>query len=138
MESIRRFSTFLVGYARDNRASVVFPDDGRRKKRQQKLAAKGKAVPDAVCPVCGQGQVLESAQTFFCSRLSEGCHFTLWKDCLTRGGGPEMTDKLVQLLLRQKQLRGSTGTIVLDEQRIAFYPIGSNSATVSRSVIYHK
>ena len=138
MESIRRFSTFLVNYARDNRASVVFPDDGRRKKRQQKLTAKGKAVPDVVCPVCGQGQVLESAQTFFCSRLSEGCHFTLWKDCLTRGGGPEMTDKLVQLLLKQKQLRGSTGTIVLGDQRIAFYPIGSNGATVNRSVIYQK
>ena len=68
----------------------------------------------------------------------EGCHFTLWKDCLTRGGGPEMTDKLVQLLLKQKQLRGSTGTIVLGDQRIAFYPIGSNGATVNRSVIYQK
>ncbi|MBR2718606.1 MAG: DNA topoisomerase 3 [Clostridia bacterium] len=138
MESIRRFSSFLVTYARDNRADVVFPDDGRRKKRQQKLAAKGAVVPETVCPVCGQGQVLESQQTFFCSRLSEGCHFTLWKDCLTRGGGPEISTKLVQLLLRQKQLRGSTGTIVLNEQRIAFYPIGSDGPTVSRSVIYQK
>lgn len=138
MESIRRFSTFLVTYARDNRATVVFPDDGRRKKRQQKLVAKAKAVPEAVCPVCGQGQVLENAQTFFCSRSGEGCHFTLWKDCLTRGGGPELTDKLMQLLIKQKQLRGSTGTIVMDQQRIAFYPIGSESATANRSIIYQK
>ena len=138
MESIRRFSTFLVTYARDNRATVVFPDDGRRKKRQQKLVAKAKAVPEVVCPVCGQGQVLENAQTFFCSRSGEGCHFTLWKDCLTRGGGPQLTDKLMQLLIKQKQLRGSTGTIVMDQQRIAFYPIGSESATANRSIIYQK
>ena len=138
MQSIRKFSAFLVDYARNSRTAVVFPDDGRRKKRQQHLTSRGKAVEGAVCPVCGQGAVLESPQTFFCSRLSEGCHFTLWKDCLTRGGGPELTDKLVALLLRQKQLRGSTGTIVLGEGRIAFYPIGSEGATVSRSILYEK
>ena len=49
-----------------------------------------------------------------------------------------MTDRLVALLLRQKQLRGSTGTIVLGEGRIAFYPIGSEGATVSRSILYEK
>jgi len=138
MESIRRFSTFLVTYARDNRANVVFPDDGRRKKRQQKLVAKAKAVPEVSCPVCGQGQVLENERTFFCSRSGEGCHFTLWKDCLARGGGPELTEKLMQLLIRQKQLRGSTGTIVMDQQRIAFYPIGADGPTVNRSIIYQK
>ena len=138
MQSIRKFSAFLVDYARNSRTAVVFPDDGRRKKRQQHLTSRGKAVEGAVCPVCGQGAVLESPQTFFCSRLSEGCHFTLWKDCLTRGGGPELTDRLVALLLRQKQLRGSTGTIVLGEGRIAFYPIGSEGATVSRSILYEK
>ncbi len=138
MESIRRFSAFLVTYARNNQAAVTFPDDGRRKKRQQKLTARGRAVEGAVCPVCGQGQVLESAQTFFCSRLSEGCHFTLWKDCLARGGGPEITEKLLLLLLRQRQLRGSTGIIVIDQQRIAFYPAGSDAPSISRSLIYQK
>lgn len=138
MESIRRFSAFLVTYAQNNQTAVTFPDDGRRKKHQQKLTAKGKVVEDAVCPVCGQGQVLESPQTFFCSRLSEGCRFTLWKDCLVRGGGPEITAKLVQLLLRQRQLRGSTGVIVMDEQRIAFYPTGSDGPTANRSLIYQK
>lgn len=138
MESIRRFSSFLVTYAQNNHTAVAFPDDGRRKKRQQKLTARGKAVDGAVCPVCKQGQVLESQQSFFCSRLSEGCHFTLWKDCLVRGGGPEMSEKLLQLLLRQRQLRGSTGVIVMDEQRIAFYPTGSDAPTVNRSLIYQK
>ena len=95
-------------------------------------------IEGAVCPVCGQGQVVETKQTFCCSRLSEGCHFTLWKDCLTRGGGPELTPKLVQLLLRQRQLRGSTGVIVLADGRIAFYPTGSAGATANRSIVYSK
>lgn len=138
MESIRRFSTFLVTYAQNNHTAVTFPDDGHRKQRQQKLTARGKAVEDAVCPVCKQGQVLENPQTFFCSRLSEGCRFTLWKDCLVRGGGPEIGNKLMQLLARQRQLRGSTGIIVMDEQRIAFYPNGSETPTVNRSLIYQK
>lgn len=138
MESIRRFSSFLVTYAQNNHAAVSFPDDGRRKKRQQKLTAKGKAIEGAVCPVCGKGQVLESAQTFFCSRLSDGCHFTLWKDCLARGGGPEISEKLLLLLLRQRQLRGSTGIIVMNEQRIAFYPNGSDAPSANRSLVYQK
>ena len=73
-----------------------------------------------------------------CSRLPEGCHFTLWKDCLTRGGGPELTARLVQLLLEKRQLRGSTGVVVVDEGAIAFYPEGAQSASVQRPLIYQK
>lgn len=36
MESIRRFSTFLVTYAQGSSAAVTFPDDGRRKARQKR------------------------------------------------------------------------------------------------------
>lgn len=138
MESIRNFSTFLVRFAKENRARVEFPDDGRRKKRQKALTSRAKAVEEAVCPVCGQGQVLENERTFFCSRLSEGCHFTLWKDCLARGGGPELNAKLMQLISKQKELRGSTGIIVMDTQRIAFYPAGAQSASIVRDMIYKK
>lgn len=85
MDSIRKFSTFLVNFARNNRADVVFPDDGRRKKRTQSMVTRGTKIDGCVCPVCRKGGVLESPQAFFCSRAADGCHFTLWKDCLTRG-----------------------------------------------------
>ena len=138
MEGIKRLSAFLTQYARENRKQANFPEDPRRKKFQKKMTSKGTPVEGAVCPVCGQGQVVETNMTFCCSRLSEGCHFTLWKDCLTRGGGPELNSKLIQLLLKQRQLRGSTGVIVLDEKNISFHPTGSNGPTAVRSIIYTK
>ncbi len=138
MESIRRFSTFLVTYAQGSSAAVTFPDDGCRKARQKRLSSRAKEVAGLTCPLCGQGKVLENAQTFFCSRGEEGCAFTLWKDCLTRGGGPVLTEKLLRLLLTQRALRGSTGVIALDNGRILFYPNGQESPSAVRPLTYGK
>ena len=49
------------------------------------------------CPVCGKGKLQESPRAFSCTEAS--CRCTLWKDCLTRGGGPVLTEKLIRLLL---------------------------------------
>lgn len=127
MEGIRKLSAFLVRYARENQKPAHFPEDARQKKfraqQAQRRVSQAKAVDGVVCPLCGQGKVLESQRSFFCSRLEEGCHFTLWKDTLTRGGGPELSARLVALLLAHRALRGSTGTIVLTENgSIAFIP----------------
>ena len=138
MESIRKFSTFLVGYAKNNRQAVDFPDDGRRKKRQQHLTARGHEVEGAVCPLCREGAVLENQRAFFCARMSEGCQFTLWKDCLSRGGGPELNEKLLRLLLEKKEIHGSTGAIVMDDSRIAFWPTGAGNASIVRNLAYVK
>ena len=138
MESIRKFSAFLVNYARSNRASVTFPDETRRRQRRQTLVARGTPVEGCKCPVCKEGDVLESDRSFFCSRSAEGCRFTLWKDCLTRGGGPELSAKLVQLALTNQVVRGSTGVIMADDRQISFFPAGSEIASVRRSLIYEK
>ena len=138
MESIRKFSTFLVNYARNNRSAVAFPDDGRRKKRAQTMTAKGTQVDGCRCPVCKEGNVLETPRSFMCSQAAEGCKFTLWKDCLTRGGGPELSAKLVQLVLAQQVVRGSTGVLMVDDKQISFFPNGSETASARRSLIYEK
>ena len=138
MDSIRKFSTFLVNFARNNRAEVVFPDDGRRKKRTQSLVTRGTRIDGCVCPVCRKGGVLESPQAFFCSRAADGCHFTLWKDCLTRGGGPMLTEKLLRLLLEKQVVRGSTGAITMLDGAISFFPNGSDRASACRPLTYEK
>lgn len=138
MESIRKFSTFLVNYARNNRAPVEFPDDGRRKKRSQAMVARGALVEGCRCPVCKEGNVLETQRSFMCSRAAEGCKFTLWKDCLTRGGGPELSAKLVQLVLANQVVRGSTGVIMVDDGQIQFFPNGTDMASARRPLIYQK
>ncbi len=138
MESIRKFSTFLVNYARNNRANVEFPDDGRRKQRAQRRVMQGSPVEGCKCPVCHEGDVLENARSFFCTKTAEGCHFTLWKDCLTRGGGPELNAKILQLLLANQVVRGSTGVIMVDGKQIAFFPHGAQVASTSRPLTWVK
>lgn len=143
MEGIRKLSAFLVRYARENQKPAHFPEDARQKKfraqQAQRRVSQAKAVDGVVCPLCGQGKVLESQRSFFCSRLEEGCHFTLWKDTLTRGGGPELNARLVALLLAHRALRGSTGTITLTENgSIAFIPQGQDHPSVQRSLRWEK
>ncbi len=138
MESIRKFSTFLVNYARNNRANVSFPDDGRRRKRSQVIVARGTPVEGCQCPLCKEGHVLETERSFLCSRAAEGCRFTLWKDCLTRGGGPELSAKLVQLILANQVVRGSTGVIMIDGKQIQFFPHGQEAPSVRRALVYEK
>lgn len=138
MDSIRKFSTFLVNYARNHRSQVVFPDDARRIRRRQGLVERGTPVEGCICPVCREGAVLENERSFFCSRATEGCRFTLWKDCLTRGGGPELSARLVQLALTHQAVRGSTGVVLMDERQIAFFPGDSQTASVRRDLIYER
>ncbi len=57
---------------------------------------------------------------------------------MTRGNGPQLNEKLMRLILEKKQVRGSTGTITLQEGWIRFYPNGSEEPSVSRSIIYEK
>ena len=136
MESIRRFSAFLVDYARTNDKQASFPEDERRRGKGRGKGFASTPVEGVTCPVCGQGGVRETPQAFSCSQPS--CHFTLWKDCLTRGGGPALTDKLIRLLLEKRTLRGSTGVVSLSEGKITFCPNDRPEPTVSRSILYQK
>ena len=138
LQSIRRFSEFLVDYAAHKGPAVQFDDPKRRKQRAKGLTARGTKVEGCKCPVCGKGSVLENERSFFCSRLSDGCHFTLWKDCLTRGGGPELNVAIIKILLKNRQVRGSTGTVTMNEQAVAFYPAGSDAPSSVRPLVYEK
>ena len=139
MDGIRRMSSFLVDYARNASSAVVFPEDERRKRTGGKGRQGGfsaAVLEGTTCPVCGKGKMQESPRAFSCTEAS--CRCTLWKDCLTRGGGPVLTEKLIRLLLEKKQLAGSTGTVMIREGNILFYPQGNEAPSVNRSMIYQK
>ncbi len=135
LEGIRRMSTFLVDYARNQAGSVSFPEE-QGKTRGRGRGVSGPPLEGTVCPVCGKGQLRESPLAFNCTEKS--CKCTLWKDCLTRGGGPALTEKLLRLLLEKREVAGSTGTIALRDSNILFYPKGSQAPGVSRSLLYEK
>ena len=138
MQGIRKLTAFLVSYARDTKTEARFPEEMRRGKggKRKGTSAQNK-VEGAVCPLCGK-PVVENAKAFGCSAWKEGCHFTLWKNMLERGGGPTLTAKLVQMLLEKKTLRGSTGTIAISEGRITFTPNDVGIPTVAASIEYIK
>ena len=137
MDGIARMSSFLVDYARNTAAAVSFPAEERKYGKgggKKKITAA--PLPGTVCPVCGKGGVRENGRAFGCTE--KGCNFTLWKDCLEKGGGPALTGKLVQLLLEKKQLQGSTGILMIKEGHLLFYPNGSERPSVDRPMVYIK
>lgn len=135
IDGIARMSSFLVDYAKNSTAAISFPAEERRK---GKGGTSGKAtlLKDATCPLCGKGGLQESAMAFSCTE--KDCNCTIWKNCLERGGGPNLNGKLLLLLLEKKQLQGSTGILMLREGRILFYPNGSEVPSVDRSLAYVK
>ena len=136
MDGIVRMSSFLVNYARDNTAPVAFPAEEKRYGKSGGRKFTTTVLQGAVCPICGKGGIRENSMAFGCTE--KGCHFTIWKDCLQKGGGPAITGKLLLLLLEKKQLQGSTGILMIRDERIQFYPNGSGEPSADRSMIYIK
>ncbi len=136
IRGIRQMSANLVNYARDTAKPVAFPEDAQRQAKRAAWKTGGTKLPGCVCPLCGKGSVHESAQAFSCSEKT--CPMTVWKDSLTRGGGPVLDGKLMSLLLEKKQLQGSTGILMLREGELLFYPNGSERPSVRRSIAYHR
>lgn len=131
MEGITRMSGFLVDYARNQTAPVSFPNEQRKTSHH---AVKPTVLEGAVCPICGKGKLQETPLAFSCTQTK--CPCTIWKDCLQKGGGPLLTDKLMLLLLEKKQVQGSTGLVIIREGRILFYPKGSEIPSVNREMVY--
>ena len=137
IEGIQRMCVFLVDYARNQQEGAVFPEEDRsRGKGKGKARDQGKTLEGTVCPLCGEGQLRESSRAFSCTK--KDCRCTIWKDMLTRGNGPEINEKLLRIILEKKQIKGSTGTIVLREGWLRFYPTGSDTPSAARSLIYEK
>ena len=107
-EGIARLAAFLVQHA-SGAPDVPFEKEERRGKGRKK-APSAKEIGIA-CPICSQGQVTENEKAFGCSRWRDGCKFTIWKDCLTRQGGPMLTAALVKLMIERRDVAGSTGVI---------------------------
>lgn len=52
-----------------------------------------------VCPLCKQGELVETARAYGCSRFREGCGFTVWKTV----AGVRLTKAQVRELLEQRR-----------------------------------
>lgn len=136
MDGIRNMTRYLVDCAAHTDKQGSFTPEERR--GQSKSSGKqAHSVPDAVCPLCGK-PVQQNEKAFGCSGWREGCRFTLWKNCLVRAGGPLLTEKLVQLILKNASVHGSTGDIILKDGRLSYTKTGDSSPAVSVPIAYEK
>lgn len=121
MEGIRRLAAFLTEYASSKAPEVVFEKEERRGRGKKNTVTKNTDIP---CPFCKLGTVTENTKAFGCSRWREGCKFTIWKDCVSKVGGPQLDQKLVKALLQAENgdLKGSSGVLHFHEGRVTFTP----------------
>ena len=119
MEGIRKLSAFLVRYARENQQPAHFPEDARRRKfraqQAQRRVSQAQAVDGVRLPPVRAGQGAGGrAGASSAPGWQEGCAFHPVEGyALTRGGGPELSARVVALLLAHRAVRGSTGTVAL-------------------------
>ncbi len=118
-EGIARLAAFLVSNAKSAPDVPFEPEDRRKKGRKPANAPRELGIP---CPVCGKGEIAENSKSFYCTKFREGCQFTIWKNCLVRDGGPELSEKLLRLCVERGDVRGSTGVIHYNKGKIAFEP----------------
>jgi len=78
---------------------------GRGKRRGQSGA--GKRQPDGAdaassaaglgtCPICKQGEIVESPKAWGCARWRDGCGFTIWKTIAGHGLTPDEVTQLIE------------------------------------------
>ena len=138
MQGIRRLSEFLIQYAKETKTETTFPEEMRKKGRGRTTKAKPvQAVDGIMCPLCGK-PVQETEKAFGCSDWKNGCHFTIWKNCLVCSGGPLINEKLIRLILNDKQVRGSSGTLILQGQNLSFIKKGEETPSVTVSIQYER
>lgn len=55
------------------------------------------------CPVCHEGEIIESSKGFGCSRWREGCKFTVWKEISGRKFSPKDVKIIIDAVAQQRQ-----------------------------------
>ena len=122
LDGIRRLSSFLTQYAAQSAPDVAFDREERKGKGKRKGAST--KTLKLMCPVCQKGEITENSRAFGCARWQEGCKFTIWKDAVSRIGGPVITAKLVEALLQAENgdLKGSTGVLHYHDGYVTFTP----------------
>lgn len=117
---------------------------GTRKGRgtgRGRAATRAPATGLGPCPLCGEGEVVETARAYGCSRFREGCGLTIWKTL----AGLTLSEPQVKALLEQgriARLEGFTSKtgkpfgagLRLDERgRVAFDFTSSPRAAVGQA-----
>ena len=84
---------------------ALSPEQAAQAQGKQRGKGKGRGKVLGPCPKCKEGQVVENAKAYGCSRYREGCNFTIWKTVARK----KLTEKQAQLLMangRTEKMQG--------------------------------
>jgi len=129
MDGIRRYTAFLVESATKSPA-VQFEREEKTGARPGGTKGGSKStvkVHDIKCPLCHAGSVTESPRAFGCSEWKNGCKFTVWKDSLSRHGGPNVTMTIVKKLAAGQPVAKDGYEMQIADGRFSWRRSGSGS-----------
>lgn len=133
MQSIQRFSTFLVNNAKENNIEI----DTNAFEKWDKKAKISEKLEDLKCPVCGKGNIVEHENFFGCSNWKKegGCNLLIWKSLFVkRGADFNITKEILTDLINNGESHAwKDGTIYLDNKSgyKSIYLIKNNEKAVS-------
>ena len=84
---------------------ALSPEQAAQARGKQKGKGKSSGKVLGPCPKCKEGQVVENAKAYGCSRYREGCNFTIWKTVARK----RLTEKQARLLMangRTEKMQG--------------------------------
>jgi DNA topoisomerase-3 len=135
MAGVTKLTQDLVAAVKADERISGLPKEEHRSGTRRSKTRPTLGIP---CPICGKGKVTENERVFGCSRWKQGCSFTLWKDALSRHGGPPINRKIIEALLKDGQVLGSTGTVVLSGKTVKFQFAFSTEETSPISIEHKK
>ena len=86
---------------------ALSPEQAAQAQGEKRGKGKSRGKVLGPCPKCKEGQVVENAKAYGCSRYREGCNFTIWKTVARK----KLTEKQAQLLMangRTEKMQGFT------------------------------
>lgn len=84
---------------------ALSPEQAAQAQGKKRGKGKGRGKVLGPCPKCKEGQVVENAKAYGCSRYREGCNLTIWKTVAHK----RLTEKQAQLLMangRTEKMQG--------------------------------
>ena len=84
---------------------ALSPEQAAQAQGKKTEQGKGRGKVLGPCPKCKEGQVVENAKAYGCSRYRDGCNLTIWKTVARK----KLTEKQAQLLMangRTEKMQG--------------------------------
>ena len=93
---------------------ALSPEQVAQAQGKQRGKGKGRGKVLGPCPKCKEGQVVENAKAYGCSRYREGCNLTIWKTVARK----KLTEKPGAVVDGQRPYRKDAGLYLQGRQEV--------------------